>query len=182
MERVEMEKHTFYIQPDSDNEEQMKNVAGLLEALHVNYGVKYEAVMRVETDKDFLVPMLEKLQLTEDMPKQAAPEQVTIAKKTAAPKSEPRIVACLNCGKEFEQKRKDNWTCSKECYKTAKRKGYKPPRAYINSQENQDAAERNRTIEDQRIDAVVAKAKDTAPGASFEHRVNAGGAIMARKL
>ena len=182
-----MEKYTFYIRVDADNDVVMTNTADLLEALHQNYGVTYEAVVRVETDKVFLIPMLEEL----------SQANVTVEEKVAAQekvaKSKPVIEAdvvypligkiCPECGNLFDRGGIKGF-CSKKCYNVDYRKTHKAEKKdYKTSVENQDAAARNRTTEEERIEAVVANAKMTAPSATGEHTVrNPDGPIMALKL
>lgn len=180
-----MEKYTFYIQPDTDNEEQMKNVAGLLEALHQNYGVTYEAVVRVETDKEFLVPMLRDLEGQSQGKVDVATfvPQLWNEVKSAVIEADLGNV-CPECGNLFNKGGIKGF-CSKKCYNIDYRKTHKAEKkpnkkGYKTSVEIQDAAARNRTTEEERVDAVVAAAKLDVPGAMHEH--HSTGPIMARKL
>ena len=147
-------------------------LVSLLANLSENFDVKVFDALKVETEVEFLVPMLEKLQLAEDMPKpKDHPETVSIRAQ----------IACLNCGKLFTPKRIDNKTCSKVCYQAYQRKrnsnGGKKTRIPL---PNQAKVNENLNEEQARIEAVVAKAQITAPSADFERHPT--GPLMARKL
>jgi len=179
---------TFYIYVDPDNDEQMEKTAGLLEALHQNYGVIYQAVVRVETDKETLVPMLKELEeqgQAREAIEEAVPQLINMAKGAVIEADLGNV--CPECGNLFDKGGIKGF-CSKRCYNIDYRKNHKAEKkpskkVYKTSVENQDAAARNRTTEEERIEAVVAKAKTTAPSATGGHVVrNPGGAINARKL
>jgi len=154
------------------NGQEGDKLVSLLANLEENFAVKCTDALKVETDVEFLVPMLEKLQLEVDMPKlKVQPEPVSIRAQ----------IACLNCGKLFTPKRIDNKTCSKACYQAYQRKSNSSggKKAHI-PLPNQAKVNENLNEEQARIEAVVAKAKDIAPSADFERHTD--GPIMARKL
>lgn len=174
-----MTNYTFNINWPEDSDEQ-KRLYALLDTLATCFGLNYRAVAFVQTDKDFLVPMLEELE-DQSLAKVAVPVKVAESKPDA-----PGEKICLECGEPYSEVGIKGF-CSKKCYNIDYRKTHKAEKkpskkGYKTSVENQDAAAHNRTAEEERIEAVVAKAKDTAPGASFEHTVMHAGPIMARKL
>ena len=176
-----MQNYVFYIKVDSDNDEVMDKTADLLEALHQNYGVIYEAVVRVETDKEFLVPIIKQLQIDGEAANELTPavtEPIDTDKRAVIETNSGKI--CPQCGKSFTGKKK---FCSTVCYNQDWRARNPSKKSNKKGQvdlPNQGAFENKRAEEQARIDAVVANAKDTAPGATFQ-RVPTG-PIMARKL
>jgi len=175
---------TFYIYVDPDNDEQMEKTAGLLEALHQNYGVIYQAVVRVETDKETLVPMLKELEeqgQAREAIEEAVPQLINMAKGAVIEADLGNV--CPECGNLFDKGGIKGF-CSKRCYNIDYRKNHKAEKkpSKKGAAPNQAKIDENLSDEQARIDAVVAKAKDTAPGANFEHTVMHGGPIMARKL
>ena len=181
-------EHKFYIQLDDQNNEKMGKTAGLLAALRDNYGVTTRLFVEVVTDKVFLVPMLKELE-NKDAIAETAHQLIDMTKADVAavaeiePTRKKVIVRCLHCQKEFEQKRRDNWTCSKACYQAYQRKSNPSGGKKTHSPlPNQAKIDESRSEEEARIEAVVAKAKLNAPSADYEHKIKSGGAIMARKL
>lgn len=180
-----MEKQQFYIDwPESDDEQ--KRLYALLDMLGMSFGLSFRAMAVVETDKAFLVPLLKELENKDAAAEDAISFDEAKADIAALAEIEPtkKLIRCLNCGKEFEQKRKDNWTCSKACYQAYQRKSNSSGGKKTHSPlPNQAKIDENLTEEEARIEAVVAKAQATAPSADMEHTViRSGGAIMARKL
>jgi len=140
-------------------------IVSLMANLSENFGVTVKDALMVETDIDHLVPMLERLGDDRVDKGEVAPAKV-----------------CQRCGKPVTGRGRSRY-CSRKCYTADYRARNKPAKkGYRTSVETQDATVRNRTAEDERIEAVVAKAKLTAPSADFEHMIKSGGSIMARKL
>ena len=164
--------------------EKGNKIVSLMDNLSENFGVKVTDALRVETDIEFLVPMLERLERLEDLPETesdiqpAVVELVKIAKKAVVNAGLEKV--CPECGKAFSGRTK---FCSTVCYSRNWRKnnpGKKSKKKSQISLPNQGAFESTRSDEQARIDAVVENAKDYAPGANYEHHVT--GPIMARKL
>lgn len=175
-----MEKFTFYIDWPEGNDEQ-KRLYALLDMLKMSFGLSFRAVSLVETDKAFLVPMLKELggksqEKVAEAVKVAMPETVeddmefefeTVPEKT-----------CLLCGKVYRQGGIKGF-CSKRCYNIDYGKRHKAEKkpGKRSALPNQAKIDENRNEEEARIEAVVAKAKMTAPSANTEHKVSSGGAI-----
>ena len=175
----------FYIPIDGPEGDKL---VSLMANLSENFDVKVFDALKVETEVEFLVPMLEKLEERSlDVAAQLVSEVKTVIdaskpKRAKAAPGEPKI--CKQCGEPYT-KGGVAGCCSKKCYnlnyratheitvKTSKKKPVPglPNQAKVNENLNEEQA---------RIEAVVAKAKDSAPSASFEHHTD--GPIMARKL
>ena len=154
-------------------------IVSLMANLSENFGVIVKDALMVETDIDFLVPMLERLEDSQvDEPKQSEPTIVAVTGNTTGA-VEGKL--CPECGSVFIGKSK---FCSQKCYNTdyrARNKSAKNP-SRKGALPNQAQVDQNLTEEQKRIEAVVAKAKMNAPSATGQHITHNGGAIMARKL
>jgi len=95
-------------------------IISFMDNLNENFGVKVTDALRVETDIEFLVPMLERLM---DLEPEPAPdpiqESAVIAKKTIATRSRAKTGpgTCLRCGQSFDHGVAGY--CSKNCYNLA---------------------------------------------------------------
>jgi len=95
-------------------------IVSLMDNLSENFGVKVTDALRVETDVEFLVPMLERLM---DLEPEPAPdpleESAVIAKKTIATRSRAKTGPgiCLRCGQSFDHGVAGY--CTKNCYNLA---------------------------------------------------------------
>ena len=95
-------------------------IVSLMDNLSENFGVKVTDALRVETDVEFLVPMLERLM---DLEPEPAPdpleESAVIAKKTIVTRSRAKTGPgiCLRCGRSFDHGVAGY--CSKNCYNLA---------------------------------------------------------------
>lgn len=187
----------FYIPINGQNGDKL---VSLMANLSENFEVFVDDALRVETKVGFLLPMLEKLQQEAEAPEQdieqAVVDDITqLMNETksilATPKPKQRRSAplpkiCKQCGKEFVMGSVGG-CCSKRCYNLNYRETHE---ITVKSHKkktgpelpNQAKIDEKLTKEETRIEAVVAKAKLTAPSADFEHKINSGGPIMARKL
>jgi hypothetical protein len=91
----------FYFSIDGD---QGNKIVSLMNNLSENFGVTVRDALMVETDVEFLVPMLEALQLNPGMPEPKQPEPVIEADLGKV---------CPECGNLFRGKSK---FCSTVCY------------------------------------------------------------------
>jgi len=95
-------------------------IISFMDNLNENFGVKVTDALRVETDIEFLVPMLERLM---DLEPEPAPdpiqESAVIAKKTIATMARAKTGpgTCLRCGQSFDHGVAGY--CSKHCYNLA---------------------------------------------------------------
>ena len=148
-------------------------IVSLMTNLNENFGVTVKDALMVETDAEFLIPMLEKLQLEQDItPKQAEQENIVMVFDPMTSMS-ATMKKCLECGKLFGSG-VGNF-CSKKCYN----KNYRE-RKKKSALPNQAQVDHIRNDEQARIDTVVAKAKQDTTSAFHQHTVS--GPIMARKL
>ena len=108
-----------------DSEDERNKLMGLVTALEENFHMEIRDALWIQTNNAFVSPILQLLQTRVEV---VAPDQgpwkvegIDPITYTSYVEDKP-TVACLNCGKEFVQKRKDNWTCSKACYQIYQRK------------------------------------------------------------
>jgi len=175
-------------------------IVSLMANLSENFGVTVKDALMVETDLDFLRPMLEKLG-EESQVKVADGPSTSAAKSAASAQDAKKRVRrekaaagewegkpCPECGATIGVASVMGF-CSKRCYMMdyRRKRKEKKPKVSEERQEsmrlpNQAQVDQKRVEEEARIEAVVAKAKMNAPSADFLHTIKAGGSIMARKL
>lgn len=166
-----MQIFTIVLPDDLDKRQDLKS---LLNALGNAFDMTVQDAIIVETENTLIAPILSMLE-------EQSQGKVEEPKPKVVITYGEKINTCPQCGTLFAKG--IGSYCSKKCYNLNYRARNKEAKKQSNGAlPNQVQVDAVRLDEQERIDAVVAKAKQDTTSAFNEHRIKGGGAIMARKL